>query len=200
MSLKLDADVGLATLAKIKYLWPHAEVKGIELIGAVADIGANNLDIIQGNIEEMDALPYRDDYFDYVIFADVLEHLREPQKVLEKIRRYMKNDAALIVSVPNFMNITVMLPLLRGNLEYADEGILDKTHLKMFTMKSCVEMLTQAGYSAEYRGVVSGKALGIDVSDEEKNQFINALQCISGSADIEQFDAYQYIFKARVMK
>lgn len=189
-----------ATLAKIKYLWPHAEVKGIELIGAVADIGANNLDIIQGNIEEMDALPYRDDYFDYVIFADVLEHLREPQKVLEKIRRYMKNDAALIVSVPNFMNITVMLPLLRGNLEYADEGILDKTHLKMFTMKSCVEMLTQAGYSAEYRGVVSGKALGIDVSDEEKNQFINALQCISGSADIEQFDAYQYIFKARVMK
>ena len=36
--------------------------------------------------------------------------------------------------------------------------------------------------------------------DEEKNQFINALQCISGSADIEQFDAYQYIFKARVMK
>lgn len=189
-----------ATLAKIKYLWPHAEVKGIELIGAVADIGANNLDIIQGNIEEMDALPYRDDYFDYVIFADVLEHLREPQKVLEKIRRYMKNDAALIVSVPNFMNITVMLPLLRGNLEYADEGILGKTHLKMFTMKSCVEMLTQAGYSAEYRGVVSGKALGIDVSDEEKNQFINALQCISGSADIEQFDAYQYIFKARVMK
>lgn len=98
------------------------------------------------------------------------------------------------------MNITVMLPLLRGNLEYADEGILDKTHLKMFTMKSCIEMLTQAGYSAEYRGVVSGKALGIDVSDEEKNQFINALKCISGSADIEQFDAYQYIFKARVMK
>lgn len=47
---------------KIKYLWPHAEVKGIELIGAVADIGANNFDIIQGNIEEMDALPYRDDY------------------------------------------------------------------------------------------------------------------------------------------
>lgn len=158
-----------ATLAKIKYLWPHAEVKGIELIGAVADIGANNFDIIQGNIEEMDMLPYRDDYFDYVIFADVLEHLREPQKALEKIRRYMKNDAALIVSVPNFMNITVMLPLLRGNLEYADEGILDKTHLKMFTMKSCIEMLTQAGYSAEYRGVVSGKALGIDVSDEEKN-------------------------------
>ena len=189
-----------ATLAKIKYLWPHAEVKGIELIGAVADIGANNLDIIQGNIEEMDALPYRDDYFDYVIFADVLEHLREPQKVLEKIRRYMKNDAELIVSVPNFMNITVMLPLLRGNLEYADEGILDKTHFKMFTMKSCIEMLTQAGYSVEYRGAVSGKALGIDVSDEEKNQFINALQCISGSADIEQFDAYQYIFKARVMK
>lgn len=189
-----------ATLAKIKYLWPHAEVKGIELIGAVADIGANNFDIIQGNIEEIDVLPYRDDYFDYVIFADVLEHLREPQKVLEKIRRYMKNDAELIVSVPNFMNITVMLPLLRGNLEYADEGILDKTHLKMFTMKSCVEMLTQAGYSAEYRGVVSGKALGIDVSDDEKNQFINALQCISGSADIEQFDAYQYIFKARVMK
>lgn len=66
------------------------------------------------------------------------------------------------------MNITVMLPLLRGNLEYADEGILDKTHFKMFTMKSCIEMLTQAGYSVEYRGAVSGKALGIDVSDEEK--------------------------------
>lgn len=189
-----------ATLAKIKYLWPYAEVKGIELIEAVADIGANNFDIIQGNIEDMDTLPYGDDYFDYVIFADVLEHLREPQKALEKIRRYMKKDASLIVSVPNFMNITVMLPLLRGDLEYEDEGILDKTHLKMFTMKSCVEMLTQAGYCAEYKVIVSGKDLGIDVSDAERNQFINALQCISGSADIEQFDAFQYIFEARVMK
>lgn len=187
-----------ATLSRIKYMWPDSDVKGIELVKEVSDIGANNYDIINGNIECMDVLPYNERYFDYVIFADVLEHLHEPEKVLKKVSRYMKNGASLIVSIPNFMNITVLLPLLKGRLEYKDAGILDKTYVRMFTLYSVVAMLEETGYSVEYKGVVNGEDVGENVSDDERHEFINAMHCITGAADMEQFDAYQYVLRARL--
>lgn len=73
-----------ATLSKIKYLWPNAEVAGIELLDNVARIGANNYDIIQGNIETMQ-LNYQKEYFDYVIFGDVIEHLFNPEETLKRL-------------------------------------------------------------------------------------------------------------------
>lgn len=181
-----------ATLSRIKYMWPNSEVRGIEADNKVADIAGNNFDIIQGNIEHMEMLPYDYEYFDYVIMSNILTDLHNPEKVLADIRRYIKKDGSIIISVPNFMNMTSMIKLLRGQLDNADTSI--------YTFNSVLKMLENAGYLAEYRGTINGEALGVTVSDEERIQFINALQCISGSAGIEQFDAYQYVFKARVME
>ena len=67
-----------ATLAHIAYEWPHSKVCGVEIQDAIARIGANALDIVQGDIETM-PLTYEKQSFDYIIFADVLEHLRDPR-------------------------------------------------------------------------------------------------------------------------
>ena len=80
---------GGATLSRIKYLFPNAEVRGIELVENVAKLGINQVDIIQGNIETMQ-LPYEKQYFDYIIFGDVLEHLYDPEAVLQKLKPYLR--------------------------------------------------------------------------------------------------------------
>lgn len=188
-----------ATLSKIKYLWPNAEVAGIELLDNVARIGANNYDIIQGNIETMQ-LNYQKEYFDYVIFGDVIEHLFNPEETLKKIRAYMKNGGHLIISIPNIMNITVLLPLLRGEFRYMDYGILDKTHVKFFTIKSAVEMINKCGFKSESYVCILNEMLGINIPDSQKKEFYKALSCITGVADEKQFETYQYIIRADIEK
>ena len=78
-----------ATLIKIQYMWPNSEVKGIELVSEVAKLGANYVDIMEGNCETMN-IPYDKGYFDYIIFGDVLEHLLDPDATLRRFRPYLK--------------------------------------------------------------------------------------------------------------
>ena len=83
------------------------------------------------------------DTFDYIILADVLEHLHDPERILQKALPYLK--AKVFCSVPNILNRHVISDLLRGKLEYQDAGILDRTHLRFFTMDSIVRVFERCG-------------------------------------------------------
>lgn len=83
--------------------------------------------------------------FDVVICGDVLEHLVNPEKQLDRLVRLQKPGTVFIVSVPNVANIVVRLQLLFGRFEYSDRGILDSSHLKFFTRATFNNMITSAG-------------------------------------------------------
>lgn len=92
---------------------------------------------------------FRLDYgreFDYVIFGDILEHLREPEKLLVQAREYLKPDGRIIVSIPNITHWSVRLMLLTGNFIYMDRGILDRTHLRFWTRRSFTKFLRDHGF------------------------------------------------------
>lgn len=186
-----------ATLSKIKYLWPDSKVEGIEIVDSIAKIGANNLHIVQGNIENMN-MNYPEKYFDYVIMGDVLEHLLEPAKVLMNIKQYLKNTAKLLISIPNIMHISVLIPLLKGEFQYKESGILDETHVKFFTLKSIAELLNSCDYIPEEYAAIINEVESSNIPDIEKNKFFNALEKIPDAADKVQFNAYQYVIKASV--
>ena len=84
--------------------------------------------------------------FDVVVCADVLEHLPEPDAVLARIRRWMAPDGVLLVSLPNVANVAVRLALLAGRFEYAETGILDRTHLRFYTRRSARRLVENAGF------------------------------------------------------
>ncbi|HZU26417.1 MAG TPA: bifunctional glycosyltransferase/class I SAM-dependent methyltransferase [Bryobacteraceae bacterium] len=88
----------------------------------------------------------RDRRFDRVLLIDVLEHLRDPERILRECQALLRDNGQLIVSVPNAANITVRLMLLFGHFEYADRGILDRTHVRFFTWKSVRRLLERTGY------------------------------------------------------
>jgi len=88
--------------------------------------------------------------FDYVICADILEHLRLPQEVIRRICHWLKPNGRLISSVPNVRNWKILGDLLcRGNWEYQDSGILDHTHLRFFTRRTFLAVLKKAGLETE---------------------------------------------------
>lgn len=83
-----------------------------------------------------------------VICADVLEHIAHPEAALERLISLQPPGCRFIISVPNVANIWVRLNLLLGRFDYADRGILDRTHLRFFTRRSFVAMLEGAGLEA----------------------------------------------------
>ncbi len=84
--------------------------------------------------------------YDYLFYGDVIEHLKDPGKVLEKSKALLKKNGLVFISTPNVAHISVRLELISGNFEYEPMGILDNTHLKYFTKKSLTDLISSAGY------------------------------------------------------
>jgi glycosyltransferase involved in cell wall biosynthesis len=85
--------------------------------------------------------------FDKVLLLDVLEHLTAPECILRSVERLVKRDGQVIVSTPNVAHIIVRLMLLFGYFNYAERGILDRTHVRFFTRRTITRMLADNGYS-----------------------------------------------------
>lgn len=80
-----------------------------------------------------------------VVCADVLEHLPNPQAALARLVDLQPPGSVFLISVPNVANLWVRLQLLSGRFEYTERGILDRTHLRFFTRRSFLHLLTEAG-------------------------------------------------------
>lgn len=134
------------TLRWLKSLYPEAETVAIEGFAEVKDQLAANADRAIIRDLELD-LPDDLGRFDLVLALDVLEHLRRPEKVVAQLAAIMDEGATFIVSVPNVAHLSVSLPLLtRRRFDYADAGILDRTHYKFFVESSAVGLLNGGGF------------------------------------------------------
>jgi 2-polyprenyl-3-methyl-5-hydroxy-6-metoxy-1,4-benzoquinol methylase len=124
-----------------------AEVWGVDICKKAAEEAKGKLDkVIVGDVEN-DQLDLPDDYFDCIVFNDVLEHMKYPWIFLKKIKESLKNKGYIVASIPNvryFYNIKDLLKYKEW--KYVDEGILDKTHLRFFTIKSIKDMLISCDY------------------------------------------------------
>ena len=94
---------------------------------------------------ERDPLPWDRGAFEVIICADVLEHLREPQAALQKLKSLLAPRGWLIVSLPNIAHWTIRLSLLLGRFRYTANGILDAGHLRFFTRATARTLLQEAG-------------------------------------------------------
>ena len=113
-----------------------ALTKAAERVGRVLHADIVNADAVRAAIGA--------DQFDVLIFADVLEHLPWPQSILREYLRYLRPGGTVIVSLPNVGLWAVRLAMLAGRFEYADTGVLDRTHLRFFTRRSARKLLEAA--------------------------------------------------------
>ena len=103
--------------------------------------------MIVGDAEKIDyAAELAGEEFDVVLFADVLEHLKEPGDVLRRVRPFVAENGSVIASIPNVAHGSVRLALLSGEFRYRDWGLLDDTHLRFFTRASIQDLFEETGY------------------------------------------------------
>jgi hypothetical protein len=77
----------------------------------------------------------------------VLEHLEEPEQFIYHLRAKANGRTPqFIISVPNIGFFTMRLQLLMGSFSYGIRGILDLGHRRLFTFKTILRLLDQAGY------------------------------------------------------
>lgn len=87
--------------------------------------------------------------FDYIVLADVLEHLENPKDLLLVIKKSMRQNTKLMISVPNIAYHEIRVNLLLGKFDYGKTGILDETHLRFFTRKSITKLIEDCGFKIE---------------------------------------------------
>jgi 2-polyprenyl-3-methyl-5-hydroxy-6-metoxy-1,4-benzoquinol methylase len=124
-----------------------AEVWGVELEDIQANVAKTKLDnVLTGDISVLlDRLP--EQYFDVIVANDVLEHLIDPYTVLAKLRRNLSPTGIIVCSIPNIRFFRTLYDFVfNKNWDYTDNGIMDKTHYRFFTIKSIPKMFENAGY------------------------------------------------------
>jgi len=153
-SARIIIDVGCASGAlgrSLKAARPGIEVRGIEPVAAQAARARQVLDDVMVGTAE-DELPAHWPAPDCVIFADVLEHLVDPWKVLKRFRPLLAPGGTIVASIPNVANHRVLKGLMRMRWDYTDHGILDRTHLRFFTRDTALEMFEDSGFRIRHVG------------------------------------------------
>jgi methionine biosynthesis protein MetW len=90
-------------------------------------------------------LPFVDKSFDALLFSHVLEHVAFPEAVLRKLLHLVADDGAIYVALPNVMQFRQRYEFLRGRFRYAENGLMDRTHLRFFDFKTARQLLVAAG-------------------------------------------------------
>ncbi|HYF40103.1 MAG TPA: class I SAM-dependent methyltransferase [Gemmatimonadales bacterium] len=138
------------TLAFLKAQGLCSWTAGVELFPSAASIARDRVDrLFEGNIETMD-IDLEPGSIDAILCLDVLEHLIDPWAVVRKLDRLLRPGGILIASIPNVRHVKVLAPLiLRGRWDYADSGLLDRTHLRFFVRDTAIALLESSGLQVD---------------------------------------------------
>jgi glycosyltransferase involved in cell wall biosynthesis len=139
--------------------------------------------------------------FDYILFLDILEHLLDFETILKNSKEHLRSDGRIIVSLPNFVNIYVRLNILLGRLPLADKGILDKTHLHLFTYGIIAKLLNKNGFVITGKKVTPIPIIEVLPAFLKKNLgYVMNLSLYILSRLFKRTFGYQFIFICKVKK
>lgn len=192
-------EIGCATGYMTRWLCERrgCRVTGIEINPEAAHVAQQFCaHLVVGDVEDQTVLAQVGGPFDVIVFADVLEHLFDPFTTLVRLRTFLRPTGCLVVSLPNIAHWSIRRALLRGVWEYTDRGILDRTHIRFFTLQSATTMLETAGYRVEER-----RQMYVFPAHWRRNFGPWLAARVQGRHMPRWFDelfAYQFIFRATV--
>jgi tetratricopeptide (TPR) repeat protein len=195
----LDIGCGGGMLGKaLKELRKDRRVVGIELNADAAAYARKYLDsVYQSDVESFDP-PFSKAEFDCIVFADILEHLKNPWFLVKHYTHFLKPGGKVVASIPNVRYLGILRDLIQhGTWEYQNEGILDRTHLRFFTRKDFENLLRDADIQVESMRYLPGER---DVQEVKIKGTEHSLSYGTLSIDhvthgqLEELQAYQMVF------
>lgn len=134
---------------------------------------------------------FKESRYDFIMFADVLEHLTKPMRALMKAAELLKPEGRIIVSIPNICHNDIVLRMVNDLFCYTDMGLLDNTHIHFWGLRNFIQECDQIGlHVAECNcmGRETGKteqALPSDVVDKDLLKILK---------EREFGEVYQFVF------
>lgn len=182
---------------KYKQVNPYCQYIGMELDERAAQVAVTRLDrVILGNIEDPNLdLDIAEGTVDCLVFGDVLEHTIDPWQVLKRSTKWLKEDGQVLACIPNVQHWSLILRILRGKWEYEDEGLLDRTHLRFFSLDTIKDLFARSQlqiYDIQTRGV---KGEQFEKFQQILNPVISALKLEAGDFAVRT-GALQYVVRA----
>lgn len=126
----------------------NSRVSGVD-VGVVLDVEQ------EGALEQFMA---EHGPFDLVLCFDVLEHLVDPWKVVERLHHALPDNGCILASIPNVQNYRVVLRSFLGTWHYRESGLFDRTHLRFFSRRSAQALMTGSGLELVARSFAYGPA------------------------------------------
>lgn len=132
----------------------------------------------------------KNERYDYIVGLDVLEHTKNPEKILELLRKLLCENGKIILSVPNLAHNAVIIKLIKNQFDYSDLGLLDRTHIHFFSRESIRKMVKKADLYVDKEDAIYKAP-----SDTELAESYETISC-----EMEQFlkqrkyaEVYQYL-------
>jgi methionine biosynthesis protein MetW len=184
-------DLGRALIAR------GSQVSGLEIDEDAADKARAVLETVV--VADLDQTQLTEHFpeasFDAIVFADVLEHLRDPVAVLEQAARLLAPDGRVVISVPNISHGSVRLALLQGRWTYTETGLLDATHIRFFNRAGVLAMFAEAGYVVEELRGTLADPLAVEVVVDAERLPPSIVEWVRHQRDAL---VYQYMAAARL--
>lgn len=185
-----------ALAREFKRKHPGVHWIGVEIDPDYAELAKRYCDTtLVANLDEFN----KDFYVTYSdcdcwVFADVLEHLRDPWAVVKKIRGVIPDNGCIVACIPNAQNWSLIARLAMGDFRYEDTGLLDRTHLRFFTRKTIFELFETQGFK-----IAEGFTRTVEPPRQEILELIGKLaQSWGGDPSLAMADAIplQYVARA----
>jgi 2-polyprenyl-3-methyl-5-hydroxy-6-metoxy-1,4-benzoquinol methylase len=142
-------DIGCGTGATAHYIKDNGYCSlayGVEYVESAAQVASAMLDGVScGDILTVD-MPIAPSTANVILCLDVLEHLADPWSALLRLKDYLHPDGVLIASIPNIAYFPILLRIIFDRFEYQESGVLDKTHLRFFTLHTIKKMFDECDY------------------------------------------------------
>jgi len=130
---------------------PSADYVGVEIDPDYAQAARDRCSsVIAGDIESFSDSAFQALFpLDCLVLGDVLEHLYDPWRLLRRARGHIGAGGLVAACIPNMQHWTVQARLAIGDLEYEDDGLLDRTHIRWFTRGTIVKLFADSGFKVE---------------------------------------------------
>lgn len=147
----LDVGCGVGYLGEILKEHRSAKVYGIDIDKKAVEYANKsgvfekvyNFSVSERAGKEYDEFIKDDLKFDYIMFADVLEHVVNAEDLLMFFSKFLKKNGKILVSLPNVAHFDIVRGLINGEFNYNHIGLLDNTHLRFYTKSSFKQFIQQ---------------------------------------------------------
>lgn len=187
----LDIGAGNGILAKIlKKTHLKLIIDGIEPNSHAAKIAENNYRTFYCDVFQNVKHKIISENYDFIILADVIEHTEDPLKFLQDLSCCVSKKTKIILSIPNIAFGLIRINLLSGRFNYTNSGILEKTHLRFFTLETIRKIILKTNFKIEKMCFLQRNFL--DTETRDKNININFLSFYKIYKD-ELSSVYQFL-------